>query len=76
MGEHVRAGPLSARETAVVCGIADGLTNREISQDLEVSLATVKRHVTHLYGKLQVVGRPEAVERALMLGIVREESDQ
>jgi DNA-binding NarL/FixJ family response regulator len=56
--------PLSPRERAVLQGIATGRTNREISQELGLALATVKRYITSLYGKLQITSRTEAIQRA------------
>ncbi len=58
--------PLSLREREVFHGIAAGRTNRAISQDLGVSLATVKRDITSLYDTLQVTSRTEAIQRGGM----------
>jgi DNA-binding NarL/FixJ family response regulator len=57
---------LSPRERAVLRCIADGLTNREISRQLGLALATVKRYITSLYGKLQITSRTEAIQLARM----------
>jgi DNA-binding NarL/FixJ family response regulator len=43
---------LSPREREVLHCIATGRTNREISQELGLAPATVKRYITNLYGKL------------------------
>jgi LuxR family maltose regulon positive regulatory protein len=62
--------PLSERETEVLALIAEGLTNREIGQQLCISLGTVKAHTSNVYGKLGVRSRTEAVARSRVLGIL------
>ena len=54
---------LSRREQEVLHLLHEGLTNREIAQALYISLATVKVHVHHIYSKLGVRNRAEAVSR-------------
>ncbi|MEZ4660474.1 MAG: LuxR C-terminal-related transcriptional regulator [Caldilineaceae bacterium] len=43
--------------------IVAGLTNQEIADQLVISLATVKRHISNLYGKLGVQHRFQAIAR-------------
>jgi LuxR family maltose regulon positive regulatory protein len=62
--------PLSQRELEVLQLIAQGLSNREISERLFLALSTVKGHNRRIYGKLQVQRRTEAVARARELGLV------
>jgi LuxR family maltose regulon positive regulatory protein len=62
--------PLSGREIEVLHLIAEGLTNREISSRLFLSLNTVKVHTRNIYGKLGVKNRTRAVARARALGIL------
>ncbi|MCB0140814.1 MAG: hypothetical protein KDE50_12985, partial [Caldilineaceae bacterium] len=62
--------PLSERELEVLELIAQGLSNREISQRLYIALSTVKGHNRVIFGKLQVQRRTEAVARARALGLV------
>jgi DNA-binding NarL/FixJ family response regulator len=64
------ATPLTARELEVLRLIADGLSNREIAQRLFVSVGTVKAHVNHIYGKLLVRSRTQAVARARELQLI------
>jgi len=52
--------PLTYREGEVVRLLAAGLTNREISQQLEISYESVKEHVQHILRKLGVVDRTQA----------------
>ena len=62
--------PLSQRELEVLELIAQGLSNREISQRLVLALSTVKGHNQNIFGKLQVQRRTEAVARARELGLL------
>jgi LuxR family maltose regulon positive regulatory protein len=62
--------PLTERELEVLGLIAQGLSNREISERLVVALTTVKGHNHRIYGKLQVQRRTEAVARARELGLL------
>ena len=48
--------------------IAAGKSNQRIAHDLFVALDTVKKHVTHILGKLGAANRTEAVARARQLG--------
>jgi LuxR family maltose regulon positive regulatory protein len=62
--------PLSERELEVLGLIAQGLSNREVSEKLVVALTTVKGHNHRIYGKLRVQRRTEAVARARELGLL------
>ena len=62
--------PLSAREREVLALVAKGTSNREIARELFISEATVKTHLTHLYGKLGVKDRAAAVPVAYDRGIL------
>ena len=62
--------PLSQRELEVLQLIAQGLSNREISERLFLALDTVKGHNQKIFGKLQVQRRTEAVARARELGLL------
>lgn len=63
-GEGVLIEPLSNREIEVLRLIAAGMRNQEIADHLYISLATVKRHISNMYGKLEVSHRTEAVAKA------------
>jgi LuxR family maltose regulon positive regulatory protein len=63
-------GPLSQRELEVLRLIAQGLSNREISQRLFLALITVKGHNRNIFRKLQVRRRTEAIARARELGLL------
>lgn len=50
--------------------VAEGTPNRAIAAELFISEATVKTHLTHIYGKLGVKDRAAAVARAYSRGIL------
>jgi LuxR family maltose regulon positive regulatory protein len=62
--------PLSQRELEVLQLIAEGLSNREIAQELVLSVNTIKVHTYNIYGKLNVHSRTQAVARARALGLL------
>ena len=63
--------PLSPREREVLTLIAGGASNSEIARDLYISVNTVKRHVTHIFGKLGVTSRTQAVARGREHGLIQ-----
>jgi LuxR family maltose regulon positive regulatory protein len=62
--------PLSQREIKVLQFIAQGLSNREISERLFLALSTVKGNNQKIFDKLQVQSRTEAIARARELGLL------
>ncbi len=62
--------PLTPREREVLQLIADGHSNQAIADALYLSVGSVKAHSSHLYGKLGVRGRTEAVARARSIGLL------
>jgi LuxR family transcriptional regulator, maltose regulon positive regulatory protein len=63
------AESLSARESEILKLIAEGLSNKEIARALAIKPETVKSHVKHIFIKLNVEKRAQAVSRAQMLGL-------
>jgi DNA-binding NarL/FixJ family response regulator len=61
---------LTPRERSVLALAADGLPNREIAHELEISEHTVKFHLASVFGKLGASSRTEAVRRGLQLGLI------
>jgi DNA-binding NarL/FixJ family response regulator len=59
---------LTAKEREVLAWLADGRSNQEIAAALYVTPATVKTHLAHIYAKLEVNGRHQALARAVALG--------
>ncbi|MEM6728666.1 MAG: LuxR C-terminal-related transcriptional regulator, partial [Pseudomonadota bacterium] len=52
---------LSKRERAMLEALSTGLTNKELSKELEISTNTVKFHLSNLYDKLSVKNRAQAI---------------
>jgi LuxR family maltose regulon positive regulatory protein len=61
---------LTDREREVLLLLSVGQSNREIADRLVVTLDTVKKHLTHIFGKLGAVSRTQAVARARALHLV------
>ncbi|HLN68865.1 MAG TPA: LuxR C-terminal-related transcriptional regulator, partial [Streptosporangiaceae bacterium] len=61
---------LTPRELEILALLAAGTPNPRIAEQLVVSLDTVKKHVSHLLGKLGAANRTEAVTRARELGLI------
>jgi ATP/maltotriose-dependent transcriptional regulator MalT len=61
---------LTARELEILVLLAAGTSNPRIAEQLVVSLDTVKKHVSHVLGKLGAANRTEAVARARRLGLI------
>jgi LuxR family maltose regulon positive regulatory protein len=61
---------LTSRELEVLEMLAAGRSNRAIASELVVTLDTVKKHVSHVLGKLGAANRTEAVTRSRELGLI------
>ena len=62
--------PLTSREHEILRLVAEGASNAEIARALIVEASTVKTHLIHLYDKLEVHSRTQAVARARALGLL------
>ncbi len=62
--------PPTDRELEILRLLAEGMTNREIGQALYIAVGTVKWYLHHLYEKLEVSNRTQAVARARDLGLL------
>lgn len=62
--------PLTNRELEVLQLIAEGLSNRQIAEELVISTGTVKYYTSHIYSKLQVTSRTQSVSTARELSIL------
>jgi DNA-binding NarL/FixJ family response regulator len=71
---HLSAGTpmdeLSEREVEVLRLLANGGSNKSISSQLSLSENTVKSHISHIFGKLGVQNRAEAVSAAVRRGLL------
>jgi ATP/maltotriose-dependent transcriptional regulator MalT len=61
---------LTDRELEILRLIAAGMRNQEISKQLSISTATVKRHIANAYSKLGANHRTDALVKARELGIL------
>jgi len=71
LAEGVTRVQLTPRELASLRLMADGKSNKEIANELGISDRTVKTHLGHLFEKLGVTSRTEAVKVATRRGLVR-----
>jgi DNA-binding NarL/FixJ family response regulator len=71
LAERVTQVQLTPRELATLRLMADGKSNKEIASALGISERTVKTHLGHLFEKLAVTSRTEAVKVATRRGLVR-----
>lgn len=71
LAEGVTRVQLTPRELSTLRLMADGQSNKEIASALGISERTVKTHLSHLFEKLGVTSRTEAVRVATRRGLVR-----
>jgi two-component system, NarL family, response regulator len=71
LAERVTQVQLTPRELSALRLLANGNSNKEIASALEISERTVKSHLGHLFEKLGVTSRTEAVRVATRRGLVR-----
>jgi two-component system NarL family response regulator len=71
LAEGVTRVQLTPREMASLKLMADGKSNKEIANTLDISERTVKTHLGHLFEKLGVTSRTEAIKVASRRGLVR-----
>lgn len=62
--------PLTSRELEILKLIDGGCSNQDIARQLVISPATVKRHISNIYTKLEVQGRTQALARSRELGLL------
>ena len=70
LAERVSGESLSAREREVLLLMAQGQSNREIAAQLFISETTVKSHIKHLFAKLNVFSRTQAIAVAAQNGLI------
>ena len=66
---HSLPDPLTDRELEVLALIVEGYINREVADRLYISVNTVKKHVNHIFSKLDVSNRAQAIARTRQLSI-------
>ncbi len=62
---------LSERELEILALIAAGMSNGQIAKKLYLTLNTIRAHSTHIFGKLGVHSRTEAIARAREIGLLK-----
>lgn len=50
--------------------IASGLSNQQIAKELVIAVSTVKTHINHIYGKLGVRSRTQAIAKGRASGLL------
>ena len=70
LADRVNSPSLTSREVAVLELVAKGLSNKEIAAALSLAEDTVKNHLKHVFAKLEVSDRTEAVLLAVQRGII------
>ncbi len=67
---HDNGGQLTAREMEILKLAAQGLSNKEMSEKLFISLRTVKAHMTNIFNKLGCSSRTDAIIKGLKQGYI------
>jgi len=70
IGEGQASGQLTTRETEVLRLAAKGMRNKEIANELFLSLRTVKAHLTNIFNKMGIASRTEAIVKGLREGYI------
>jgi len=63
--------PLSLREIEVLQAVADGLSNKDTAVRLNLTLRTVKAHMSNIFSKLGVASRSEAIVKGFKEGYIQ-----
>ena len=62
--------PLTNREFEILALLGERLSNKEIAAELYISVGTVQQHLNHIYSKLDVKGRRQAIAKATELDLL------
>jgi LuxR family maltose regulon positive regulatory protein len=62
--------PLTNREYEILELLEERLTNKEIAAKLHISVGTVQQHLNHIYSKMNVKGRRQAIDKAIELALL------
>jgi DNA-binding NarL/FixJ family response regulator len=68
---RMQAPELTPRQTEILQRVANGNTNKEVAAALRITEGTVKVQLNHVYRKLGVTNRTEAITKGLQRGLVR-----
>ena len=72
VANHALTDPLTDRELEVLALMVEGCTNREIAGQLYISVNTVKKHINHIFSKLDVTNRGQAIAQTRRLSVLPE----
>jgi len=64
---------MTPRELEVLDFLAEGQSNKDIAEEMNISIYTVKRHVSGIIEKLAVADRTQAAVKALKIGLVKKQ---
>jgi two-component system, NarL family, response regulator LiaR len=68
--DHEASGQLTSREIEILKWASRGLSNKELSEKLFISLRTVKAHMTNIFNKLGCSSRTDAIIKGLKQGYI------
>lgn len=66
--------PVTAREKEILVQLAQGKTNKQISQTLMLSPSTVRNHISNIFTKLNISNRSQATAIAIYAGLLNSDS--
>lgn len=62
--------PITHREKEILSHLAQGKTNKKISEDLMLSTSTVRNHISSIFSKLRITNRSQATAIAIYSGLL------
>lgn len=62
--------PVTKREKEILVHLAQGQTNRQISESLMLSPSTVRNHISNIFAKLKITNRSQATAIAIYAGLL------
>ncbi len=69
--ERLTELPITNREKQVLLNLAKGLTNKQISEVMKLSISTIRNHVANIFIKLRISNRSQATAIAIYSGLVK-----
>ncbi len=66
--------PITGREKEILVHLAQGKTNKQISQCLMLSTSTVRNHISNIFTKLNISNRSQATAIAIYAGLLNSSS--
>src|SRR5689334_630624 len=72
---HQAKAQTPRQELEILSLISEGASNQEIANRLFLAPSTVKKHINHVFSKLQVSSRTQAIARARSTGLLDDDED-